>query len=54
MKHGGVNIHNGIPDDDLLNSMEKPTLLMDNLNVSQVFLTDLKHKSINENISVYI
>ena len=53
MKHGGVNIHNGIPDDDLLNSMEKPTLLiLDNLNVSQVFLTDLKHKSINENISV--
>ena len=53
MRHGGVNIHKRIPDDDLLNSLEKPTLLiLDNLNVSQSFLITLKHKSIQTNISV--
>ena len=53
MKQGGVNIHKGIPDDDLLNSLEKPTLLiLDSLNVSQRFLITLKHKSIQTNISV--
>ena len=53
MKHGGVNIHQGIPEDYLLDLMEKPTLvILDGLNVSQGFLTDLKHKSIREKISV--
>ena len=45
MRHGEVNIHKGISDDDLLNLLEKPTLLiLDNLNVSQSFLITLNIK----------
>ena len=53
MKHGGVNIHQGIPDEKLLDSMVKPTLvILDGMNVSDGFLITLKHQSIQTNISV--
>ena len=56
MQDGGINIHQGIPDENLLNSLSKPSLLiMDDLmqNISEEFLTSLfTKKSHHKNISV--
>ena len=56
MQNGGVKIHEGIPDENLLNTLEKPSLvILDDLmtNVSEAYLTALfTKKSHHKNMCV--
>ena len=56
MQNGGVQIHESVPDENLLNTLEKPSLvILDDLmtNVSEAYLTALfTKKSHHKNMCV--